>query len=123
MGKTMLMVAFICLSVVAMGTAVMPQNPLFWLLSSHSAHQYARLLLLVIMLAQLRTNPPRNPYFRVITGALGAFVGAWALQETYEYLILPTDTLMYLGSALAIIITSLELPAEEIPKATKTKPA
>jgi len=60
MGKRLLVISFATLIFLAFGTELAPDSPLFWLASSSTGYQVIRFGLMLILLLQLGTEPPRH---------------------------------------------------------------
>ncbi len=108
MRKPLLMVWLLSLILLSIGTAVMPNNPIFWLASSSSEIVYLRVFLSILLFIQLVTEPPRNIWFRLFAGSTAASVGLWSLTGLFGFNIQLLDALAFLGSSFAIAITAME---------------
>jgi hypothetical protein len=112
MNKTLPLLSLICLATLTLGTVLFGQSPAFWLASGAANYEFIREALMVILVLQLVTEPPRNVWFRILAGSLAVFVGMWALQATYANRMLFLDTLSFLSAAIATGITALERTSE-----------
>lgn len=108
MGKLLLASSVASVSFLAIGTNLAPNSPVFWLASAVSTYQIVRIGLVVLLLAQLLTRPPRHVILRFLTGAMAMAVGIWTLQQTYLYQMPALDTLAFMTASLAMGITALE---------------
>ena len=108
MTKILLILSFLGLGVLAIGTAYRPNNPLFWLASGATAFQYLRGLLVFILAVQLTTRPPRNLMFRLIAGIVAITVGAWAVTATLNNNMMLLDTLVFMAASFIITASALE---------------
>jgi hypothetical protein len=124
MGKALLVAAFAALVLLAFGTELAPNSPAFWLASSAAGYQIVRFALMLLLLMQIATDPPRHKTFRMISLGISSLVALWALRATYGNTMLFLDTLSLLASSVAVALTALErkvdlLPTPE-PKRTAT---
>ena len=108
MGKTLLVAAFGTLALLAFGTENASNNSMFWLASSAVGYQIVRFGLMLLLLLQIATNPPRHQIFRAISMVVASTVAVWTLQATYANHMLFLDSLSLLASSVAIAITALE---------------
>ena len=114
MTKMLLLLSLICLGVLAVGTALFAQNPAFWLASGASADQYIRAALMLVLVLQLSAKPPRHVVLRLLSGALAAGVGVWAVEMTYANQMLFLDAMSFMSAAIAIGVTALERKPQQI---------
>ena len=114
MGKLILILSLICITILCLGTALAPQNSAFWLASGTSMYQHVREVLAVVLILQLTTRPPRHLWFRIITATIATAVGIWTIEATYSYHMLYLDTLCFLGTSIAIGVTALERKANTL---------
>jgi hypothetical protein len=106
--KALLLLSLIAISFLGIGAAVAANNPLFWLASSTAGIQAARVILGVILILQLSTDPPRHLWFRIVAGLLSASIGIWAIQQSYSYHMGILDSLAFVSASLSVFITALE---------------
>jgi hypothetical protein len=111
MGKTLLLISFLCLGFVSIGTSIFPQNPMFWLASAAPSYQYLRELLVFVLVIQLTTSPPRHMWFRIISGAVALVLAIWCVRQTYDNQMQLLDSLSLLGTSIAIGISAIERKA------------
>ena len=108
MGKVLQLLSFLSLGILCIGTAVAPDSSAFWLASNGTSFEVMRIVLMVVMLAQLVTKPPRHLIFRLLAGGLAGGVLVWVWNATYNYQMPFLDTLAFVAAALAVGITALE---------------
>jgi len=108
MNKLLLSLSLFSLAILGIGTAAMPNDPMFWLASSANHIQYLRIILAGMLALQLITNPPRSIRLRILTGAIAAVVGIWTTQQTYLGNLQFLDILAFLSTSLAVFTTALE---------------
>jgi len=113
MGKFLIFLSMVILLIMSIGASVAPQNPIFWLASVTATYQHIREVLIGILLIQFVTRPPRHTWFRLLTGSATIATMSWVIQQTYNYHMLPLDSLSILGASIAIVITSLERKANK----------
>jgi hypothetical protein len=111
MGKALLVLAFIGLGIVSIGTHLEPNSIVFLLASESRQFQILRGVLEFTILLQLITRPPRHLLFRLLTGVIAASTMLWIVFSTYNGQILPWDSLSILGASIAIMITAIERKA------------
>jgi len=109
MGKLLLLLAFVCLTSLTIGTALFPQSAAFWLASGGIGYTLVRTALGAVLLVQFFTDPPRHVYFRILAGLLATAVGGWALSATFSNEMELLDSLSLLASAAAIGCAALEM--------------
>ncbi len=112
MSKLLLLLSFLSLVILALGTAFLHNNTIFWLASGSPVYQYVREILATVLFVQLITHPPRHIVFRLLAGLTAMLVGGWALAATYNGSMPFLDTLSLLASASAIGVTALEVKPE-----------
>ena len=120
MGKALLVAAFAILAFLAFGTENASDNSMFWLASSAIEYHVVRFGLMLLLILQIATNPPRHRVFRAISMIVATTVSAWTLSATYNNHMLFLDSLSLLASATAIAITALERKGAIFAKATGT---
>lgn len=108
MGKVLLVLSFIALMILAIGTAKSPQDPAFWLASGAAGYQHVRELLMSVLFLQAVTRPPRHVIFRILSGGIGLFTAVWVVSATYSYQMPFLDTFCFMAAAIAIAVTALE---------------
>jgi hypothetical protein len=108
MGKKLVAAALFTLIFLAFGTEIAPDSPLFWLASSAVGYQVIRFGLVLILLLQLGSDPPRHRTFRIISAWVAGVTSLWVLRATYANYMALLDTLSLLGSVVAIGLTALE---------------
>src|SRR5665213_2684130 len=111
MGKTLLLLSLVSLAILSIGAALLPQAPVFWLTSNASMYQHIRELLVLVLMLQLTTRPPRHLSLRMLSGAIAVAVGIWSIEATYAYHMQLLDTFCFVGAAVAIGVTALERKA------------
>jgi hypothetical protein len=104
----LILLSLVGLVFLSVGTFLYTQNPIFWLASGAPIYQYLRVLLSLVLVMQLTTHPPRHLWFRIVSGAIAAAVGIWAVESTYYNNMLSLDTLSLLGASIAIGISAIE---------------
>jgi uncharacterized membrane protein YeiH len=107
--KVLVSLSFVSLLVLIAGTALLPNNPVFWLATSGEIFQRMREALAAVLLLQLFTRPPRHMLFRITSGLLAISVAGWTLGATYSNHMLFLDSMSFLAAAFAIGLTALEL--------------
>lgn len=108
MTKTFSIFSIIALALLTVGTIFAPQSAAFWLASHSAVYDQVRIVLGAVLFLQLITRPPRHMAFRIVAGSIGVVIGIWAIEQTYSYNMQFLDTLSFLGSSLAVLVTSLE---------------
>lgn len=109
MSRLLLVLSFLSLIVLILGTAFMPHSEVLMMASGSSIYQYVREGLAAILFWQLVTHPPRHIVFRILSGGIAASVATWAIYVTFIGVMSPLDALSMLGAAAAIGVTSLEV--------------
>lgn len=109
MGRVLLILSFMSLIILSLGTLIMPNAPAFWLATHTATYLGIRLALAVILLSLILTDPPRNLLLRTVALMLGTAIGGWALMTTYDNHMMFLDSLSLLSAAIAITITALEV--------------
>ncbi len=114
MSKLLLLLSFMSLVILAIGTTFFANYPLFQLASSSSFYEHIIEILASILFLQLITHPPRHLVFRVLSGLVAISIGGWTIAVTYASLMPLLDTLSLLASAAAIGVTALEVNPESV---------
>lgn len=91
-----------------------PNNPIMWLASTSLAFTWIRAIMIVILFGLLITEPPRNVYFRMVTGVIAVSLGAWALGTTYDNNMQLLDTLSLLQFSICTGLIALETDYEKV---------
>lgn len=124
MGKVLLFLSCVCLMILVVGTATMPQASAFWMASSLPIYQVVRIVLGSLLLIEFVTDPPRNRTFRLVAGLVSSAIALWALGATYSNHMNFLDSFSLLAAACAIGVTALEIePQEALPKTSKKQSA
>ena len=113
MGKLLLFLSCVCLTILVIGTATMPQASAFWMASALPAYQVVRIILGSLLLMEFVTDPPRNRTFRIVAGLVSSAIAIWALDATYSNHMELLDSFSILSAACAIGVTALELKPED----------
>jgi hypothetical protein len=87
-----------------------------WLASSATGYSVLRAGLILIILALLVTNPPRNKVFRMFVGFLATGLTVWVLTSTYQNHMQLLDSASILTATVSMGIVALEFQ----PTAEKT---
>jgi len=121
MRKTLLILSFASLIILAVGTSLAPNNSMFWLANGDVAYQIVRMILSAMLLLQIFTEPPRQLYFRIMSGVAALAITVWALQLTYINHMLLLDSFSILAASIATGLTALELsPSPSVKTSVKT---
>ena len=121
MAKALLVAAFSILVLLAFGTENASNNSMFWLASTGIGYQVVRFSLMLVLLLQIATNPPRHRVFRAISIMVATSVAAWTLTSTYDNKMQLLDSLSFLASSIAIAVTALERKGTIFAKSTTLK--
>ena len=108
MGKLLLLASLLGLVIISFGTALSPQSPAFWLAASGEVYQNIRIILAILLVMQLMTNPPRYIWFRIFSGVVASVICVWAVTSTLTNQMLLLDFLSIVGASIAVLVTSLE---------------
>src|ERR1022692_2483210 len=108
MGKLILFLSFIGISILFLLGLVAPNNPIMWGASTSINFAALRALLLFVLFVLLVTRPPRNIFVRTIIGILSISLTIWVLDATYNSQMKLIDTLSLLPVAIAAGIDVLE---------------
>jgi hypothetical protein len=108
MKKIMLLLSFMCLCLLMVGTTMKLDNIFFWLASDSMLYQCIRLALAVVVLALLFTNPPRRIWLQLVTGLFAIGVGGWVVQSTIVYSMHISDAICFLATSITIAVALLE---------------
>jgi hypothetical protein len=114
MGKLLLVLSFVSLVFLAIGTAQEPNNAIFWLASPAHDLQQLRVILAAILGLEIVTRPPRKLWFRTLAGLVGLSVGIWTIQQTFSYHLELLDSLAFLAASVAVFVTAVERKALKI---------
>lgn len=118
MSRFILILSFVALTFLFVCSMIAPGSPAIWLASTLPAYQAVRLLLMVILLGLIVSDPPRFLWFRVVTGAVATVMTLWALSATYQNHMQLLDGASILIASIAMAIEALEFrpePSDEIP--------
>ncbi len=121
MTKFLLILSFLALTLVSLGTRFFAHSPVFWLADPNSFYEKVRLVLSFILILQIASRPPRWGWFRCATGAIAGVVGIWVLSKTFTNAMMTLDSLSILAACIAIIVTSIEgreLPVKTVQRAS-----
>jgi hypothetical protein len=111
--KLLQLLSLLCILIVGFGTALVPDNAMFWLASPLDSYQLMRIAIGAILVIQFVTQPPRHLLFRILAAGLAISVGGWAISEVYAYHMEFLDMLVFLGASCTILATALERRYEE----------
>jgi hypothetical protein len=112
MSKLLIVMAFMSMVILAVGTAFMPHDPIFMLASNSSSYEHLREVLASVLFIQLLTHPPRNIIFRLLAGTISLSVVVWAAYAVFTVTIAPLDMLSLATVAIAIGVTALEIRSD-----------
>jgi hypothetical protein len=108
MSKLYIFLAFVCLGILLTFGLVAPDNSVMWLASTTPVFTAVRGGMMLILLGLLVTNPPRNVYFRVITGTASLLLITWCLNAFYHNQLQLADFLSLMPAGIAAGIAALE---------------
>lgn len=108
MSKLILFLTFLVLTILLAGGLIAPNDPTMWLASSATGYMALRAILMVVIVALLITNPPRNKVFRAFVGFLATGLFVWAVTATYQNHMQFLDSASILAAAISMGIVALE---------------
>lgn len=108
MSKLYLFLGFVCLGILLVFGLAAPESSVMWLASSSINFAFIRGGLMIILLALLLTNPPRNKYFRIVTGTVSLLLVSWGLGAFYNNQLQLADFFSLMPAGIAIAIAALE---------------
>jgi hypothetical protein len=108
MGKTILFLSFIGIAFLCIGGALFPNSPAMWLASTSVNFAWLRLGMMLVLIALLITNPPRNIILRVIVGVFATALATWSLYATYTNQMKLLDSLSLLEVSVSTGLAVLE---------------
>ena len=108
MSKVLLFLSFLSLVILALGTAFMQNNTMFWLADGGLVYKIVIEVMATILFVQIITHPPRHIFFRILAGLVSLLVGIWTIITTSTGAMPLLDSLSLLASATAIGVTALE---------------
>lgn len=98
----------IALATLGFGTYLLPNEPVFWMATNSETYHFIRIGLAAILVAQLATKPPRQQWFRVMSGAAVALMGLWGITEIYAFQMMLLDMAVLTGTGLVVLASALE---------------
>ena len=108
MGKSVLVLSFVGISLLFVLGITHPDTPAMWLASSSESYTYLRFGMMIALLTLLFTNPPRNVILRTIVGFFAVGMAYWALSATYQNTMMFLDTMAILQFSISAVIAVLE---------------
>ncbi len=108
MSRLIQLASFACLIVLLAGFYIMPSNQALLMASGDSVHQITRAILASVIMVQILTKPPRQLWFRASAYILSGLAITWTIYQTYNYNMMPLDTLSILAGSFAILVSSVE---------------
>lgn len=108
MGKLLLILSMIGILYLGIGTATRPDDFMFWLASGELLNQQVRGVIFFTLLLQVFTNVPRHLVFRLTAGTVAIITIGWTILATNSFTMPMLDTLAFLMSSIAILVTVLE---------------
>jgi len=108
MSKLYLSFAFICLGILLVFGLAAPDSPVMWLASTSTTFAAIRTVLMIILIWLIVTEPPRNVYLRLLTGAASGLLVIWGLNAFYSNQLQLVDFLSLMPAAIAAGIDVLE---------------
>lgn len=106
--------SLVALLAMGIGSYYAPDGSFFWLASTDIGAQIIRMGLVLLISVQLFTEPPRHFTIRILTGLTAITTAVWALHVS-TFMNTPIfDTVVLLQTAIALAISALELPGEEL---------
>lgn len=116
MGKLILLLSLFGLGLLLILTLVAPGFSAVWLASTSLNFELLRAGLIILLLALLLTNPPRNVHFRAIVGLASLLLVGWCLVATYNNDMKLLDSMSLLMFSISAGITALERDLKEQPQ-------
>ena len=114
MGKLVLALSFVAVSILLVFGLTAPDDPVMWLASTSPEFALVRLGILVALLALLVTNPPRNAVLRGIVGLFALGIAGWSISATYQNQMQFLDSMSLLLFSISASIAVLERTSEEL---------
>ena len=108
MGKFVLSLSLLGLSILLIFGIFAPNSPVMWLAATSVEYALIRVVLIAVLIGLLVTNPPRNILFRIVAGTIAMGVSGWALSETYQNHMGLLDTLAFLLVSVSTGLAILE---------------
>jgi len=115
MSKLILFLSFLSLTFLFIGGLLFPGNSTMWLAADGTGYAILRLTMMIVLLALLITNPPRNISFRIFVGFLSTGLGVWALTSTYQNNMQVLDGASIMLASISMAIAALEYNYEPEP--------
>jgi hypothetical protein len=119
--KLHLYLSALSISFVFVGTIFASDNIVFWMSSSSLVYEVVRATLLILLIVQMFTNPPRHPGIRLGAGIIALSILYWATAQTYNMTMPLMDTLLFIGSSIVVGVTAIEMGG--LPQDQKLLPA
>jgi hypothetical protein len=110
MGKAVLLLSFIGLTILFIFGITDPTSPVMWLASTSGNFAVLRIVMMTALAALLFSHPPRNVYLRALVGVLAFSLVGWCLNATYanEMKILDTMSILQFCISAGIVVLELE---------------
>lgn len=113
MNKLMLFITFVSLGFLTVLSTINPDASAVWLASPSQSFDILRGGIMVILLALMFTNPPRNVTFRIVIGFASVVLIGWSGYMGYEGMIQILDGLALLSAGITSLIAVLEFEDDE----------
>lgn len=101
--------SLIMLITLGFGSFYAPDGAFFWLASSDIMMQIVRIVLSLILLVFILTEPPRHMLVRSLAGLISLSTAAWAIHASTLMSTPIFDTVILLQTAIALGIAALEV--------------
>jgi hypothetical protein len=111
--KTLLFLSFIGLLFLIVGSILFPGSSVMWLASTAVPANILRIILSVVVVALLVTEPPRDTVFRMLVAYLAVGTGIWGAVAGYNNTIPLLDSASLLLASLSMGAVALEFRSND----------
>lgn len=112
MGKAVLLLSLVGVTILFTVGLVNPDSPVMWLANTSTSFAIIRFIMMIILAVLLATHPPRNVLLRYSVGAFAGILAMWVLQTTYSNEMKVLDSMSILLFSISAGITVLEVEDE-----------
>lgn len=100
--------SLLLVSILTIGSFFFPDSAAMWLASSAPEMITARLIIGILIVGLLVSQPPRNLGFRMVLGLAAAVLAGWGIQNAFDGGITFVDSLLFLHAGVSFALAAIE---------------
>lgn len=108
MHRTAYLGSLLLIIILTIGSFYFPNSAAMWLASTSPFMIVARVVVGVLIVGLLASQPPRSLAFRGVLGAAALLLGGWGIVNTFGGGITFVDSLLFLHASISFALAAIE---------------